>query len=328
MPHTPRLCIDGRAADDFPARGMLAQELIDQLVAAQGEAKGPGEWVEKQRTVLVSHPKQVFSGQLRRFDTRRRIGFSPLYWLWETKFAEKAEISAFHRFRPAGRLRPSLELQTLNTLIGSRSLPSSLPFGVNHRFIVPSRKEAKLLQTRYQVPETQVYAVQPTVRRYVHFSPGPAVASERGYALFLRGPKSDARMEKVLKERFPNLTPKSLSLDSREGFAPNTWLKWLERSSVCFYLDSSPFDWGTLALEALYWRVPVVFSEKHAALSELMPDSALGLNRFLVDGPSLEILRTETEKARADLAAKGVFDPFSLAHQYADIYGKLLPIVN
>ncbi len=329
MPHTPRLCIDGRAAADFPARGMLAQELIDQLVASQGEAKGPGEWVEKQRTVLVSHPNQVFSGQLRRFNTRRRIGRSPFYWLWETQFAKKAQLSAFHRFRSPGSLRPNLELQTINTLIGSRSgLPGSIPVGVNHKYVVPSAKDADLLKSRFHVPPSQINTLKPTVRRYVHFSPGPAVANEKGLALLLWGTRVNRRLEGILSSRYPNLRVKSLALDSRESFTPTAWLKWLESASICFYLDASPFDWGTLFLESVYWRVPSVFDEKHAALGELLPDSNLNLNRFLVDSPPIETLKARTEAARAELAAKGTFDPFSLANQYADVYETLLPVVN
>ncbi len=329
MPHTPRLCIDGRAAADFPGRALLAQELIDQLVAAQGEGKGPGEWVEKQRTVLVTHPKQVFAGQLRRFETRRRIGRSPLYWVWEQHFAKNAQISAFHRFRPIGRLRPKLTLQTINTLIGSPSrLPRSLPVAINHRFVVPSRGDRAFLATRYHVTESRVSVVRPVIRRYVHFSPGPAASAEKGHLLLLWGSRIHPRLEKILGGRFPNLVVKSISLDAQMDFAPANWLQWLGKSSVCFYLDSSPFDWGTLFLESVYWRVPSIFDEKHAALAELLPNSALTLNRFLVDSPSLDALRLQTEASRAELASQGIFDPFSLAFQYADIYQTLLPVVD
>lgn len=329
MPHTPRLCIDGRSAAEYPARGILVQELIDQLVAALGEEKGPGEWVERQRTVLMSHPKQAFAGQLRRFDTRRRIGGSPLYWIWEKHFAKTAQISAFHRFRPMNRLRPRLNLQTINTLLSQKGkLPGKIPVGVNDKFIVPSHQEAELLQTRYGVARHQITAMRPTVRRYVHFAQGPVARTEKGYALFIGGNAGDGRLEKLLGERFPNLVPKVLSLDGGEDFSPTAWLKWLERSSICFYLDKSPFDWGTLFLEAIYWRVPSIFVEDHAALSELLPEPGLRLKRFLVESPTLETLRAETEKARASLATKGVFDPLALAGQYAGVYETLLPVVG
>ena len=76
--HTPRLCIDGRAAKEFAAAGIVAQEVIDQLVSSQGEqGELACDWVEKKRTVLLSHPDQIFSGQLRRFDTKMTIGLSP-----------------------------------------------------------------------------------------------------------------------------------------------------------------------------------------------------------------------------------------------------------
>lgn len=329
MPHTPRLCIDGRAAAEFPARGLLAHELIDQLVSAQGEARGPSDWVEKQRTVLVSHPRQVFAGQLRRFDTRRRIGRSPFYWLWEARFARAAAISAFHRFRPADRMRPNLDLQTINTVLpASGRLPRRIPFGVNHRFVVPSRKDAELLHTRFRVPAAQVAAFKPGVRRYVHFTQGPVAGPEKGLLLFLSGSRATAKLERVLSARFPNLTPKSLSLDGGGDFSPGQWVKWLSRSSLVFYLDESPFDWGTLFLESVYWRVPTLFAEGHSALGELVGGSKLRLSSFLVDSTPLEALRQETEKARAELAALGVFDPLSLAQQYAEIYERLLPVIN
>src|SRR5687767_9401035 len=113
---TPRLCIDGRAAADFRFRGLIAQEVIDELVACLGEEPTSCDWLEKRRTVLLSHPGQSFSGQLKRYDTTVGIRSTPLHWLWERSFLKRSGVSAFHRFRPADRLHPFPDVPTLTTL--------------------------------------------------------------------------------------------------------------------------------------------------------------------------------------------------------------------
>ena len=137
--HTPRLCIDGRPAYQFGPRGLMAQEVIDQLVSGHGEGKASSEWIEKKRTVLLAHPSQAFNGQLKRFDTKKKISCSLLYWFWEKQFAKHANIIRFHRFRSVDNVNPALKIPTITTLLPSKG---RLPFFVSRRtnqdYVVPS----------------------------------------------------------------------------------------------------------------------------------------------------------------------------------------------
>lgn len=325
--HTPRLCIDGRAASEFSSRGLMAQEVIDQLVSAQFEPDTGSEWLEKQRTVLLSHPGQVFTGQLKRFDTKMAIRRSPVHWIWETNFVRNAQISAFHRFRPVDRLAPYPSCASITTLLPPRR---RLPFFLSHRsqhvYVVPSLKEARFIERSYRVPSAQVAVVRPGVRRYVHFLPAP-VPSPEGWLLILLGSGSESkpmrRWMKAIAERFPELPRRIVRLKNRTDLSPLTWLKLLQNTKVCVYLTAKHFDWPALALESIFYGVPTVFAEAHSALSELLPQSPLSASHFLLNQPDLTELKKLTEAARQSLFQEGVFRPLAQAKQYRYLYQNL-----
>lgn len=326
MQHTPRLCIDGRAAKDFMAKGLVAQEVIDQLVSAQGENGISSEWIEKHRTVLLSHPNQVFSGQLKRFDTRKKIGATPIDWIWNKQFVKKAHISLLHRFVPVDRAKGTLPLPVINTLLPANDkLPFFLSKNENQIYVVPSSLDAMILEKKYQIAPEQITLVQSAVRRYVHFVDRMKPAFE-GFILILVGDSKDAEMvpklREVLTKRFPSIQQKVMVLKNNTNVAAVNWMKLLQNTRLCVYLNSQPFDWATLALETFYWDIPTVFSDKNNTLSELLPHSVLTLSQFLVNQPGFEELKTQSQKARDTLFDRGVFDAFSLARQYRKIYSE------
>lgn len=324
---TPRLCIDGRSAHQFGHRGLMAQEVIDQLVAGHGEGDASSEWIEKKRTVLLAHPSQAFSGQLKRFDTKTKISSSPLYWFWEKYFAKNANISRFHRFRSIDNLSPSLSIPTLTTLVPAKK---GLPFFISRRpnqdFVVPSSQDAKLLQTHYQIASDKIHTLRPGTRRYVQFVE-TLKHSGHGYILFVVTDAKSVRkvkaLKKVIAKIYPNLPQKVMRLTDSTKVAPAVWMKLLQNTKVCIYLSSQPFDWGTLALESIFWNVPTLFSDEHSALTELLSQSPLRLSQFLINQPDFEELSTLTQNAKSELEAKGTFLPLNMAEQYASLYREL-----
>lgn len=326
---TPRLCIDGRVASELRATGLVAQETIDQLVSGRGEGEASSEWIEKHRTVLLAHPKQIFSGQLRRFDTNRRTGTNVITWVWEKNFVKSSALSLFHRFRPIDRAKPTLPCPTLTTLLPARhGLPFFLSRRPNQKYIVPSHKDATLLRTHYGMEKDQVLVHKPAVRRFVHFVQKEASIA-KGTALFLvadrKGKEKFKKLKRVVSARYPNLNMNVVFLKDRTDVTPMAWMKLLESTKICFYLTSQNFDWATLALEAFYWNVPVLFPDEHPALNELLPHSPLRLSQFLVDMPELVELKLKAQSAYLQLDAEGVFDPFLFAKQYKTAYENVLP---
>lgn len=327
MPHTPRLCIDGRTALELPQTGIIAQELIDQLVAANGEEEA-SDWIKKHRTVLLSHPGQVFSGQLRRYETKRKVGNSPLYWLWEKEFVKTAGISFFHRFRAIDQINVACSISTLTTVLPpEKKLPFFLTRRPNQYFCVPSVQDLELLHRKYQISKDRVFIAKPSVRRFVHFQ--ELKAPEKELALLLVGEKETGlqlqKLLSVIKSRFPRIEPKVVSIKAKEQLSPQAWLSLLSNTKICFYLCSKPFDWGTLAMESLYYKIPTIFSENNRSLSELLPQSKLSLPYFLIEQKDLSALRIETEKALEIITEAGLFEPLSMAGQYREIYQQIVP---
>ncbi|MEZ4749664.1 MAG: hypothetical protein R3B54_03260 [Bdellovibrionota bacterium] len=325
--HTPRLCIDGRAAAEFETQGLVAQELIDQLVAAQGHPHAGSEWVEKRRTVLLSHPSQVFSGQLKRFDTKRRIGSSFFYSAWEKHFVESSSITAFHRFRPADRMEPFLECPTITTVLPAyRSLGATLPTAPeSHRFVVPSQRDATLLNEECRIPEEQIRVIRPSARRYVHFA-DESPTSYEGQILFLTdgGGELDLRkLQHVVSGQYPQLPLRTFKFSEAREFSAKQWMKTLQFTSLCFYLTERAFDWPFLALESLYFNVPVIFMDKHSALSELLPLSPLRLSQYLTDFTTSSQLREAVENARTHLSDQGVLQQHHQALNYTQLYAEI-----
>lgn len=327
MLHTPRLCIDARSIADFPARALVAQELIDQLVAANGEEGASSEWIEKRRVVLLSHPKQVFSGQLKRYDTLVGSSNTPLHWLWDLRFAKNANITALHRFRPADRLPPSNTLPTYTTLLpATRNLPFFVPSRPQNHYIVPCERDRDRLETKYRVPAENITVVRPSVRRSVFFNEKPRNIPEGSLLFLLGGPlggRDLTRLMSILERMFPNLPRKIYSVRGREDFSPLRWTQNLQGVKACFYLNSTAFDWATLALETFFWGIPTIFPEENATLSELLPDSPLKLSRLLIDQPDLASLAKMTEEARRKLFTAGAFEPLGYAKQYRETYRRI-----
>ena len=326
MSQTPRLCIDGRAAQEFKVRGMVAQEVIDDLVSAGGEPEA-SEWIERRRTVLLTHPGQVFSGQLKRFDTRHKIGNSPFTWLWERTFTQNAELALFHRFRPLDKIGPGARCETLTTVLPpSKGFPLFLPRKGNHRYVVPSRFDKKLLQKRYTLEDDQIIVMTPSIRRYVYHGPSVTRTPE-GMALVAVGKEEESKFKKlsaVLKTVYPTLKLHPLRLKGKVDIAPLAWAKLLSNSRVFFYLNAGVCDWATLASEDIYWNVPTVYLDENRALDELLPPSNLRLKSFLVNQPEISALERLTSTARQTLDELGIFQPLHAAKQYREIYGSIM----
>jgi len=325
--HTPRLCIDARSAQAFPVCGILAQEVVDQLVAAAGEPDIGSEWIERRRVVLLSHPEQVFSGQIKRHDTRLGLHRTPWHWLRHKHFIKNAGLSAFHEISPADRCSPSAGLPTLTTLLPPRGrLPFILSRRPEHHYLVPSEKDARILESRYQIPREQITRLRPAARRYVHFTVEPQ-HREQGGLLLLTGGSHGATLQKkllkVVSEAYPRLPQRVISLRKAQDVSAVSWRKILEQTRLVIYLQAPPFDWAPLALEATYWGRPTIFSDEHGALAELLPESKLRLSRFLVERPSLEELERLAQIDGERLENHGCFDAFAFARSYRDVYRKL-----
>lgn len=318
---TPRLCIDGRAAAEFANYGLMAQELIDQLVSSQGEEQS-SSWMERQQTVLLSHPGQVFAGQLRRFNTERKIGTSPFYWAWEKNFVKSAQLGAFHRFRPANGVSPRLGCFTVTTLFPPQRGFFPLFARPREHFVVPSNHDRKVIQKKYRLPESWIHVVHPCARRYVHFSDPPV--KEAGWILFLMGNHKESidlkKLRRVLTHQYPKLRHKFIKLHKGSCLTSVDWLRCLGQTQLCVYLTEALCDWPFLALEALYFGIPTIFLDGHSALKECLPDSPLRLSRFLVEQPKASEVIRWVKEARGVLESVGCFAPLGLAKQYHAIY--------
>lgn len=320
---TTRLCIDGRAATEFANYGLMAQELIDQLVSAQGEEQSTS-WMEQHGTVLLSHSDQVFAGQLRRFNTERKIGASPLYWAWEKNFVKSAHISAFHRFRPANGVSPRLGCPTVTTLFPPQRWFFPLFAGPQELFVVPSNHDRALIRKKYRLPESGIHVVHPCARRYVHFSDPPV--KEAGWILFLMGNHKESidlkKLLRVLTHQYPKLRHKFIRLHKGSCLTPVDWLMCLGQTQLCVYLTGALCDWPFLALEALYFGIPTLFLDGHSALNECLPNSPLRLSRFLVEQPKATEIIGWVKEARGVLESVGCFEPLGFAKQYRVIYAR------
>jgi len=321
---TPRLCIDTRAGKDFPVSGLLAQEVVDQLVAAAGETDAGSEWIERKRVVLLAHPDQVFSGQLKRHDTRLGLSRTPWHWLRQRHFFRNANITLMHEIKPVDRLSSSFGIPTITTLLPARGrLPFFLSRRPEHHYLVPSERDALLLEKKYLVAREQITKSVPAARRFVHFTVQPQRRGEGGLLILTGGPLAPGMQKKLLKvmsENYPRLPRRVISLRRTQDMTPNQWRKILEETRVVMYLNAPAFDWAPLALESIYWGRPTIFLDDHHALSELLPTSQLRLNPFLIAKPELEEMEKMAEVDRATLEKAGCFEPFAYARAYRDAY--------
>lgn len=322
-PVPPFFCIDGRAAEDYSVSAALAHETIEELFETGSEelarhvAKTP---------VVISHPDQIFLADAKRINTSHRSSGSPLGWLWEKQFVRKAGVETLHRFRPADKLTPHHSCTLITTLLPpARRMPFFISRRNGHQYVVPSQQDQMLLETVYHIPNEQITVIRPGIRGYVHTAAMPKRPA--GGLLFVLGsfkevPDLKKRIA-LASKLFPQMPVRVLRLKSKKPFVPGTWLKTLRNTAVCFYLSSSPFDWGTLALETMYWDIPTVFLETNGALSELLPNSPLSMARFLISQPDLPTLQKETKLARQTLLEKRLFEKGGHASQYLQIYARL-----
>ncbi|NDD04137.1 MAG: hypothetical protein EB078_04465, partial [Proteobacteria bacterium] len=129
----------------------------------------------------------------------------------------------------------------------------------------------------------------------------------------------------VVKTRFPKLQPKIVSVRPQEELSPQTWIALLSNAKLCFYLCSKPFEWGTLALESLFYRIPTVFPEENQSLNELLPQTSLSLARFLINQSDMGSLKQETERVVEQLKNKGLYEPLATAATYRELYRQIMP---
>ena len=317
-----RFCLDSRAGE-LGFRGLLVPELVDQLVCARSEKEIEIPWMERSRTVLVSHPTQRFAGQLQRFETSRRQGSSFLYGLWEKSLVRRAGLFAFHRFCPVDRLGPAHRCPTITTLLPARSgLPLRLHARANDHYVVPSEGDKRLLIERFGFPRETIQVTMPSARRYFHVNPRTPKTAEPS-VVFLCGRSGSSeirRLRALITGRYPEMAHVSIPVSDDGPFGPVEWAKQLASARLVVYLTHKPFDWGTLALESLQYEVPVVFPDRHSALAELLPDSMLKLSRFLVDMPSAAALKALGMAEKERLFTAGALDPLALAKQYARVF--------
>lgn len=320
--HTPRLCIDGRTNRKHFS-SVIAEEIINQLVASRGDPEAGNEWVEKGRTVLLTHPDQVYEGQWRRYNTK--IPASPIYWAWERSFVRGASLSVFHRFRSSDRLGLGLPCTGITTVLSPGSIPKLFQWS-SHRqlFVVPSDQDRHRLSKSHRLSLDQIHVVRPSIRRFCLFAP-KAENVPRNEALVIHDGTSRYRnvLSSLLAERMPSLSFRSLRCSRRANFEPEIWLESLSKAAIVFYLVEAPFDWATPALEALYWGIPTVFQDENGALSEILGHTPLELSRFLVDRTPMEDLISATEKVRGNLLEGGAFHPLGYARQFKKIYDSL-----
>ena len=321
--HTPRLCIDARTSRKNYSN-LIAEEIVNQLVACQGHPEVTNEWVEKGRTVLLTHPEQIFEGQWRRYNTKMPVGFSPLYWAWERNFVKSASLSLFHKFRQSDRMGLKLPCTTITTVVSPGHIPKSIQWRSNKQmFVVPSMKDKQFMSAEYQVPPERIEVVKPTIRRYCYFTVMPERKTE-GQILIVRPGRENysRKLIRLIQGRFPNQRIKVLSTDSQREFSPQEWTKLISQTLFVVYLVNQPFDWAPAAFELFYWDVPTIFPDAHGPLNEQLPNSPLRLSKFLVEQPSIEDLRRESKNARKKLADQGVFEPLGYAKQFGEIYSR------
>lgn len=224
-------------------------------------------------------------------------------------------------------MEPFLDCPTITTVLPAyRSLGATLPpVPENHSFVVPSQHDAVLLHEHCNISESQIRVVLPSARRYVHFADLNRPSYD-GQILFLTdgGRELDLRrLQHVVSGQYPQLPLRTLHFNEVREFSAKQWMKTLQFSFLVFYLTERAFDWPFLALEALYFSVPVVFMDRHSALAELLPLSPLRLSQYLTDFISASQLRESVDLARTHLADQGVLQQHHQALNYTRLYAEI-----
>jgi len=132
------------------------------------------------------------------------------------------------------------------------------------------------------------------------------------------------KLLQVISTRFPHYQTKIITLKAGEHFDASDWIKILENTKLCFYLTELPFDWPFLALESIYFKVPLLYFDSHPVLSEWLPNSPLRLSQFLINQPSISDLTQAVQEQSLELADSQLFAPLGLAKQYHTVYQTLI----
>ncbi len=323
MPYqTPRLCIDARSASELGSLDLVSGELIDQLVSGMGEAPASNTWISKHRTVLLAHDHQIFSGQLKRYNTSTRIGASPLRWAWEKNFVEASGISAFHRFRPLDTLVPLSQVRALTTLFSPRRSSPVFSGSDDEHFAVPSSADSAYLTETFQTPRTRIRVIRPGIRRFFQKQPPRLRPQVKPKVVILSG-RPNTPADLPFEQSFQDLDLSTIQLSRSAPLTASTWYSLLRDTRLCIYTGVGPMDWAIPALEAFYCGVPVLFPSENATLAEMVANPAFHLETFFKEPPDWAALHAATRVEWINLNALGVFRPFSLAEQYRQIYEEL-----
>lgn len=313
MSDTAALCVDSRASRDFGGRGWVASDLIEGLGHHVFAEDGP---------LVLAHPQQDLDVPFRRTNTRTPVGggwFSPG---WEKKFVATRQIAWFHRFLPIDRVHSSGKCSQITTLLPPlKKTPFFLSRKNGHHFVVPSAADAEWLQKNYGIPEHQVTVIRPSCRRAVLESGVFIPNAERGVVVVRDGRKDGfERHVSVIRRNFPHTRLVTVDLRDAQATAPEAWLRTLRNAQICFYLVDRPFDWATLALEAAYRNIPLVFADTNRTLREAIASPSLRLHSFMAEPPILSQLENAMEPVRGELDARGYFNPNQQAIAYRELY--------
>jgi hypothetical protein len=313
---TAALCVDGRASWDFGGRGLVAQDVIEGLGHHLFEQDGP---------LVLAHPQQDLAAPFRRANTKKPTGKRFFYNGWEREFVAARQISWFHRFLPLDRINATGKCAQITTLLAPmKKNPFFLSRKNGHHFVVPSQADALWLEKHYGVPTSQLTVIKPSPRRAVLKPASFHVAGERGIIVVRDGRKDGfERHVSVMRRCFPHTRIVTVDLRDREATSADRWLRTLQNAMACFYLVDRPFDWATLALEALYWDVPTFYADKNRTLGEVLPLRSIQLHSFLADPPTPGQLITLGAEAREKLESTGVLDPDQQAVAYKELYLRL-----
>ncbi len=320
MVHTPRICIDGRAATDLHADGLLAAELVDQMVASHGVPGASSVWIERRRLVTLAHPLTLYAGQIKRYETKVHAHSLFSRFFWEKRFLKHAPVSAFLRFRRAGLISFPKDFPTVTFLLPGKKVRGMGGVSENRRVVVPSRQDAQ--QVEKGMASKNIRVMQTSVRRYVEFV-DRVIPTAQGKIVIavdkhFRNWKSHLEW---IQRNYPNHPHTLLFLD--RAIEGKEWRRLLEGTAFCIYLRDAAFDWPFLALESIYWTVPTIFADRNASLRELLPKSALQLSAFMAERPDWKKLHALTREAHTQLKLQGVFEPFGLARQCFSLLDQL-----
>jgi hypothetical protein len=323
-----KFSIDLRTSSDFYYLQKLSEEFIEQLFLQEQEDNWFGFKLNDQKVVVFKEAKQNLRSHSDSFNTET-VAHPSFYSKW---FEKKVDSKSIHRFCAFDQLNPSPRVATLTTVLPANKKE---PFFISKRagqfYVVPSEEDAKLLVKKYQITEEQVFIIAPSIRREILEIERKFRFTEGGI-LILKDPQEKTldikKLKEVIKKLYPMMPITEIDLRKGASFEPKNWMKLLESTQICFYLNSRAMDWPLLPLESFFSKVPTLFLEGHHSLNELLPNSNLRIQRFLIELPTIETLKKWLVDARNELQAKGVFEPKKMAKEYQLVYEKLQTELN